>query len=72
MACCISHSLQGNTFTCQQGPVENAESLHCPLLVLRHFYIAAADLAKLSGEELPAGRRRVVQLVVDDAGGDLW
>ena len=70
VVCCILHLLQSDTFTSHQCPVKNAESLHGPL-VLRHSDVAATDLAKLSGEQFPAARRRIVQLVVDDTGGNL-
>ena len=64
--------LQGNAFTRHQSPVEDAEPLHrSPVPLRRDLHAAPADLAKLSGEEPPAGRRGVVQLVVDDAGGHL-
>ena len=62
--------LHGNAFARHEGPVEYAEPLHHGLFV-RYLHSAATDLAKLSGEELPAGRSSVVQLVVDDAGGHL-
>ena len=61
--------LQGDALARHESPVEDAEPLH--RLPVSYPHAAPADLAKLSGEEPPAGRGGVVQLVVDDAGGHL-